>query len=188
MRLVQQLEGAYVRRMRRAVPKPGRPCTICGHAKRVRIEAAVTAGTSLRTISQSYRVSRSAIQRHQASHIQRAKALPTAAKVPPPLGRTLAYDASGNIIIDGFGRVTYADAPLPSGGQSTSMTLGGSVGGERAGEHLHQPRWWGGPSLAPRSGARCSGCGGAAWRQGDDRGWSGCVICAPLIKGKIFET
>jgi hypothetical protein len=59
------------------------------------------------------------------------------------LGRTLAYDASGNIIIDGFGRVTYADAPLPSGGQSTSMTLGGSVGGERAGEHLHQPRWWG---------------------------------------------
>ena len=23
------------------------------------------------------------------------------------------------------------------------MTLGGSVGGERAGEHLHQPRWWG---------------------------------------------
>jgi hypothetical protein len=46
----------------------------------------------------------------------------------------------------------------------------------------------GGPSLAPRSGARCSGCGGAAWRQGDDRGWSGCVICAPLIKGKIFET
>ena len=143
MRLVQQLEGAYVRRMRRAVPKPGRPCTICGHAKRVRIEAAVTAGTSLRTISQSYRVSRSAIQRHQASHIQRAKALPTAAKVPPPLGRTLAYDASGNIIIDGFGRVTYADAPLPSGGQSTSMTLGGSVGGERAGEHLHQPRWWG---------------------------------------------
>ncbi len=25
-----------------------------------------------------------------------------------------------------------------------SMTLGGSVGGERAGEHLHQPRWWGG--------------------------------------------
>jgi hypothetical protein len=144
MRLVQQLEGAYVRRMRRAVPKPGRPSTICGHAKRVRIEAAVTAGTSLRTISQSYRVSRSAIQRHQASHIQRAKALPTAAKVPPPLGRTLAYDASGNIIIDGFGRVTYADAPLPSGGQSTSMTLGGSVGGERAGEHLHQPRRWGG--------------------------------------------
>ena len=69
MRLVQQLEGAYVRRMRRAVPKPGRPCTICGQAKRVRIEARVTAGTS--------------------------------------------------------------------------MTLGGSVGGERAGEHLHQPRWWG---------------------------------------------
>ena len=65
MRLVQQLEGAYVRRMRRAVPKPGRPCTICGQAKRVRIEARVTAGTS--------------------------------------------------------------------------MTLGGSVGGERAGEHLHQP-------------------------------------------------
>jgi hypothetical protein len=61
---------------------------------------------ALRTISQSYRVSRSAIQRHQASHIQRAKALPTAAKVPPPLGRTLAYDASGNIIIDGFGWVT----------------------------------------------------------------------------------
>ena len=46
MRLVQQLEGAYVRRMRRAVPKPGRPCTI-GQAKRVRIEAAVTAGTSM---------------------------------------------------------------------------------------------------------------------------------------------
>ena len=42
---MQQLEGAYVRRMRRAVPKPGRPCTICGQAKRVRIEAAVTAGT-----------------------------------------------------------------------------------------------------------------------------------------------
>lgn len=69
MRLVQQLEGAYVRRMRRAVPKPGRPCTICGQAKRLRIVATVTAGTS--------------------------------------------------------------------------MTLGGSVGGERAGEHLHQPRWWG---------------------------------------------
>ena len=47
MRLVQQLEGAYVRRMRRAVPKPGRPCTICGQAKRVRIEATVTAGTSM---------------------------------------------------------------------------------------------------------------------------------------------
>jgi hypothetical protein len=95
MRLVQQLEGAYVRRMRRAVPKPGRPWTICGHAKRLRIEAAVTAGTSLRTISQSYRVSRSAIQRHQASHIQRAKAMPTAAKVPPPLGRTLAPSIAG---------------------------------------------------------------------------------------------
>ena len=91
MRLVQQLEGAYVRRMRRAVPKPGRPCTICGQAKRVRIEATVTAGTS--------------------------------------------------------------------------MTVGGSVGDERAGEHLHN-RVGGGPSPAPRSGARCSGCGGAAWAAG----------------------
>ena len=108
MRLVQQLEGAYVRRMRRAVPKPGRPCTICGHAKRVRIEAAVTAGTSLRTISQSCRVSRSAIQRHQASHIQRAKAgrrppLPSArareAILPIPLKSPPYFD-----LVDRFQR------------------------------------------------------------------------------------
>jgi hypothetical protein len=175
MRLVQRLWDAYVRRMRRAVPKVGRPCSICGHAKRGPIEAAVTAGTSPRSISKSYRVSRSAIQRHRDHHMRVASPpIPRRDPSPPP-GRTPAYDASGNILIDGCGRVTYADGPggsSPSGGQSTATTPGGSVGGAL----LYPIRWWGPDTPRPGMGVRCEVCRCNEWWDVANW-WGGCSNC-----------
>ncbi len=64
MRLAQRLWDAYVRQMRRAIPKVGRPCTICGHRNHRQIDVALAAGTSQRAVSKSFKVSRSALQRH----------------------------------------------------------------------------------------------------------------------------
>jgi hypothetical protein len=69
MRLAQRLWDAYVRRMRRAIPKVGRPCTICGHRNHRQIDVALAAGTSQRAVSKSFKVSRSALQRHLAGHL-----------------------------------------------------------------------------------------------------------------------
>jgi hypothetical protein len=48
---------------------PGRVCTICTHAQRDAIEAAIVAGTSYRVISRQFGVSHDAVQRHAISHI-----------------------------------------------------------------------------------------------------------------------
>jgi hypothetical protein len=176
--------------------KLGRPCTICRHPKRARIEAAVTAGTSLRMIRKSYGVSPPALMRHRDNHMpredNRAKARPAVAALSPPVGRTVAQDLHGNIIIDGCGRVTYVDG---TGGSSSSSsagaigqyqpTLGGSVGTARASAQQHPPRWMS-QSLAPRQGARCAQCGGSSWWwQGSGGGWGGCVKCwTPMIEGR----
>lgn len=46
-----------------------RTCSVCSHAKRAEIEAALLAGESFRHIAAQYAVSTSALQRHKASHL-----------------------------------------------------------------------------------------------------------------------
>jgi hypothetical protein len=46
-----------------------RTCTICSHAERAAIEAAIVAGTSNRVISRQFHVSHDAVRRHKADHL-----------------------------------------------------------------------------------------------------------------------
>lgn len=47
-----------------------RTCTICSHKKRTFIEAAIAVGESLRDIAGRFHVSKSALERHKAQHMQ----------------------------------------------------------------------------------------------------------------------
>jgi hypothetical protein len=46
-----------------------RTCTVCTHAERAAIEAALVAGTAFRTIADRFCVSKTALIRHRAEHI-----------------------------------------------------------------------------------------------------------------------
>ena len=51
-----------------------RTCTVCTHSERAQIEAALVAGTALRTIADQNGVSKTALIRHKAEHVPRALA------------------------------------------------------------------------------------------------------------------
>lgn len=170
MRLVQRHGAEYVRQMRRAVPKVGRPCTICCHRKHRQIAAALTAGTSQRAVSKSFKVSRSAIQRHQAGHL------------PPPVVRRSSielyalYERSDGIAGEA------SDQPPSSPTQ-------GPVEMSRVGWDLHPPYWR--QSLGPRPGFCCAGCRGTSFWVEINGLFGGCRKCSPPMLGVItrnFET
>ncbi len=48
---------------------PGRTCTICSHAARAAIDAALVSGASLRDIAGQFHVSKTAVARHADGHI-----------------------------------------------------------------------------------------------------------------------
>jgi hypothetical protein len=47
-----------------------RVCTICVHKQRNKIESAIVSGTSLRDIARQFSVSKDAVSRHAAEHVQ----------------------------------------------------------------------------------------------------------------------
>lgn len=64
----------------------GRPCSICAHPQRAEIDAALQGGASLDDVTVQFELpSRSALQRHRASHLGRAVTfnLPATAAQPP---------------------------------------------------------------------------------------------------------
>ena len=56
-----------------------RQCSICSHADRLDIEAALRARTPLRTIAARWSVSKTALLRHRGAHVPPAPATPQAA-------------------------------------------------------------------------------------------------------------
>lgn len=64
-----------------------RPCTICSHASRAEIDAALEGGASLDDVVAQFALpSRSALQRHRVGHLGRAVTfhIPPATMTPPP--------------------------------------------------------------------------------------------------------
>lgn len=57
-----------------------RACTICAHAERAAIDAALAAGTAYRDIAGQFSVSKTAVARHATEHIAEAVAQSQAAK------------------------------------------------------------------------------------------------------------
>jgi hypothetical protein len=73
MRVMASLSGTGTRHRQRVPkgPKGGwmaRPCTVCTHTDREKIDAALLSGTPNRAIAGQYRVARSSVNRHR-SHI-----------------------------------------------------------------------------------------------------------------------
>ena len=61
-----------------------RTCSICSHADRLDVEAALRARTPLRTIGARWSVSKTALLRHRAAHVPPAPATPQAPLAAPP--------------------------------------------------------------------------------------------------------
>lgn len=57
-----------------------RACTICGHAERAAIDAALASGTAYRAITRQFVVSKDAVARHAREHIAQSVAQSHAAK------------------------------------------------------------------------------------------------------------
>jgi len=71
-----------------------RPCSICAHAEREAIDAALVAGEPYRDISGRFGVSRSALTRHKAQHIGQAVAQAQGEAVTAAGGAVLAKIAA----------------------------------------------------------------------------------------------
>ncbi len=161
--------------MRRLAPKVGRPCTVCCHPKRAKLEAAVTAGTSLRAIRKNYGVSPWALLRHRVNHMRRASPPIPRRDLWPP-GRTVARDASGNVVIDGCGRVTNTDGTGGSSPAGNTRAAPVGLAGPTGGPLMYPVRWWGPDTPRPGMGVRCEKC-----RRNDfwdvANWWGGCSYC-----------
>jgi hypothetical protein len=75
-----------------------RTCSICSHADRLDVEAALRARTPLRTIGARWSVSKTALLRHRDAHVPPAPATPQAAasvgvRAQAPLAAPLPTEA-----------------------------------------------------------------------------------------------
>jgi hypothetical protein len=163
--------------MRRLSPKCGRPCSICQHRKSRQIEAAVTAGTSLRTIGKSYGVSPWAVLRHREH-------------MPPPVVR----QSSALALYEELGRpsikrsdiiVSRSDTINVESPKGAPTPPGVPVAAPPAVVYKHPPMWVT-MRPRPRMGARCEKCGGNYFWEAGNRECGGCVKCwHPAIDGRM---
>jgi hypothetical protein len=143
-------------------------CTVCKCRKRKAVEAAITAGTSLRAIRKSFGLSPQALMRHRDRHMR-----PPREDHPPLRAGQVATDASGNVVIDGCGRVTYADGTGAASPAGNNLPTSGSPTG---GPLLYPVRWWGPDTPRPGMGVRCEVCRGNEWWD-IANWWGGCSYC-----------